>query len=375
MEDSIMSNLIKNIEHENKSLEIAWTNGQSARFPAFWLRDHCPEPESLNADTWQREVDTFSIPLDIDVSEYSLLDSGAVLKVTWSDDGFVSRFPAELLEVAAFGENHKVEPNLWNNESLQNSLKTHNYKSVIETEDGLNDYLSTLEEFGFALVDGMESNMVCTRSFAERIAYIRESIFGGLWDFKADLAHSDTAYSTAGIGPHTDSTYSFDAPGLQMLHCLAFDGQGGLSVFADGFKVADVMRKEDPDLFDVLTRVKVTGRYIEPGVNLQASRPVIILDDDGKYRQISFNNFDRAAFLLEEEEMKLFYKAIRRFNELVNDPKMQVTFQLQEGKAVVFDNWRVLHARTQYSGLRHLAGAYMNREDFESKLRVLRQKN
>jgi hypothetical protein len=31
----------------------------------------------------------------------------------------------------------------------------------------------------------------------------------------------------------------------------------------------------------------------------------------------------------------------------------------------------VLHGRTAYSGHRHLCGAYVNREDFESRLRQL----
>ncbi len=32
---------------------------------------------------------------------------------------------------------------------------------------------------------------------------------------------------TTTLRPHTDGTYSQDAPGLQLLHCLAFDGTGG----------------------------------------------------------------------------------------------------------------------------------------------------
>jgi trimethyllysine dioxygenase len=41
---------------------------------------------------------------------------------------------------------------------------------------------------------------------------------------------------------------------------------------------------------------------------------------------------------------------------------------------VLFDNWRLLHARDAYSGYRRLAGAYLNKEDVESRLRVLRLK-
>ena len=39
---------------------------------------------------------------------------------------------------------------------------------------------------------------------------------------------------------------------------------------------------------------------------------------------------------------------------------------------MLFDNWRVLHGRLSYTGHRHLCGAYVNREDYESRLRTSR---
>ena len=46
--------------------------------------------------------------------------------------------------------------------------------------------------------------------------------------------------------------------------------------------------------------------------------------------------------------------------------------RLLPGSLLLFDNWRLLHAREAYVGYRRLAGAYLNREDVESRLRVLR---
>jgi trimethyllysine dioxygenase len=42
--------------------------------------------------------------------------------------------------------------------------------------------------------------------------------------------------------------------------------------------------------------------------------------------------------------------------------------------AVMLDNWRALHARDAYQGYRRLCGAYLNKEDLESRLRKLRGK-
>ena len=54
---------------------------------------------------------------------------------------------------------------------------------------------------------------------------------------------------------------------------------------------------------------------------------------------------------------------------LANDPRLQWVHVLQPGEAMLFDNWRVLHGRKAYSGTRTLCGAYLNHEDFESRLR------
>ena len=55
----------------------------------------------------------------------------------------------------------------------------------------------------------------------------------------------------------------------------------------------------------------------------------------------------------------------------LNDSANQWTHQLTVGQALVFDNWRMLHGRTAFSGNRKMTGAYTNREDLESRIRLL----
>ena len=49
---------------------------------------------------------------------------------------------------------------------------------------------------------------------------------------------------------------------------------------------------------------------------------------------------------------------------------MQWSEVLRPGDALLFDNWRALHGRRAYTGKRTLCGAYLNHEDFESRLRM-----
>jgi trimethyllysine dioxygenase len=60
------------------------------------------------------------------------------------------------------------------------------------------------------------------------------------------------------------------------------------------------------------------------------------------------------------------------FNALCSDPSLQHRRRLLPGSVLLFDNWRVLHARDAYTGYRRLAGVYLNKEDVESRLRSLR---
>ena len=68
--------------------------------------------------------------------------------------------------------------------------------------------------------------------------------------------------------------------------------------------------------------------------------------------------------------MRSLYAGIRAFDGMANDPAYQWRYTLAPGDMLVFDNWRVLHGRGAFRGKRKMAGAYINREDFESRVRA-----
>jgi len=134
-----------------------------------------------------------------------------------------------------------------------------------------------------------------------------------------------------------------------------------------------LIRQADPMAFEVLSTVKVPAQYLGDGVHLRAEHPVIGLDHNNDFVQIAYNNYDRAPFRLATPRMNAFYRALKLFNQLINDPANEITMRLSPGTALLFDNWRTLHGRRAYQGFRWLCGAYLNKEDFDSKLRVLRK--
>ncbi|MEZ5831784.1 MAG: TauD/TfdA family dioxygenase [Dongiaceae bacterium] len=313
----------------DRHVELSWADGRVGdRFALLWLKDHCPSPQCLHPETKQRQIDSFAIPEDIAACAVTIEENGRVLRIDWTDHGHVSRFDATFL--ASLLPANQVAPRrvLWDAATVEAQVPTVPHDAVMNMADesGLKKWLELVETYGFCVVTGTPATPEATRALLERVTYIRHTIFGGFWDFTANMEHKDTAYTTLAIGPHTDGTYSFDAPGYQMLHCLAFNGTGGENVFVDGFKVAEIMQRDHPEEYRLLTSIDITGQYIDNdrNVHLQASRPLFRLTRTGDLVQVSYNNYDRAPFYLPSDQVAALYRALKLFASYINDPKMQM---------------------------------------------------
>lgn len=355
-------------------LQVRWSDGVESEYPWIWVRDHAHDEATIHPVTQQRQLFTAGLAGDLRGVGASLANGD--VEVVWSDGSQPSRLPVAFLagfrQPAGAGDGVAVEPAPWDGASILDDWPTVEHEAVMTTDAGVAEWLTKVARYGFCMVLGTPPTVGATRALVERVGYVRETIFGGLWDFQADLTKADTAYTNLELRPHTDGTYSHDAPGLQLLHCLAFDGEGGESTMVDGFTIAAELRSTQPAHYDVLSRVSVPGQYIGDGSHLVATRPVFRHDAAGRLVQVSFNNADRAPFLLPPDEMDAFYDALRAFEALANDQRLQWRRVNPPGEAMLFDNWRALHGRLSYTGHRHLCGAYVNREDYESRLRTSR---
>lgn len=371
-----MTATLREAKIRGHDLELSWSDGRPpATLPLMWLRDNCQSPGSQHPETKQRLVDTFGIAPDIRAQAIALEEQGRVLKVEWAQSGHISRFGVDFL--SALRPNPDVLPVThwtWNREEIAPHVPSVPYATFMSEEAVVKEFLEQVAKAGFCFVEGVPGTPEATQGVAARVAYTRQTIFGGYWDFTANLEHKDTAYTTLAIGPHTDGTYSFDAPGYQMFHCLAAECTGGENVLIDGFRIAEILRRRTPEDFQLLTEVAIPGQYIDEGrgIHLMARRPLFRLDDAGELVQVSYNNYDRAPFALAPQRQRAFYRALASFNALCNDVSLQYRRRLLPGSVLLFDNWRVLHARDAYSGYRRLAGVYLNKEDVESRLRSLR---
>lgn len=360
------------IEHKSEpaALTVTWDDGATTTYPWIWLRDHAHDDETFHPITMQRNIHTASIDPGLVGTSVSLANGD--LAIDWSNSER-STLPVEFLAQYRAADTASVslgiEPIRWDAAMIKDTPSAP-YDAIMNTDEGLLDWLTKVAQYGFALATGVPATAAATKELIERVAYVRQSIFGGFWEMEADMSKADTAYTNTELLSHTDATYSNDAP-VQLLHCLFFQGTGGESTIADGFRVAWELKQHQPEHYETLSTVLVPGQYIGDGAHLMAARPVLRHDHLGNLVQVSFNNADRAPFLLPPEEMVAFYDAIRAFDNLANDRRLQWRHRLAPGEAMLFDNWHVMHGRASYSGGRKLCGAYLNHEDFESRIRMI----
>jgi trimethyllysine dioxygenase len=305
------------------------------------------------------------------------VDDDDELVVTWPD-GTIARYSAEQLATLA-------PPNVmysaastarapWRGDQALDQLETLTYDGVT-TDDGLLRSLHGLEQSGVITFTDIPIDNAATRIVLERFGYVRQTIFGDMWEFSSDESagsgFDDTASTPLEITPHTDGTYSNDAPGLLGLHCHIYDATGGENVFVDGLAISERLADESPHHHELLRSVEIPGQYIGDGAHLIAQRPVL-RHQNHRFVQISYNHHDRAPFLLAEPLMTELFDAIAHVDAIANDPTMQFELAMRPGDMVIFDNWRLLHGRRAFTGARHIAGGYLNREDVDSALRLLR---
>ena len=168
--------------------------------------------------------------------------------------------------------------------------------------------------FGFCFVDGTPATPEATESVLQAIGPIRNTHYGGFYDFTSDLSSKDTAYTSESLEPHNDNTYFTEAAGLQALHLLSHtDGSGGESSLVDGFGAAAKLFNQDKAAYRRLAITPVWGHASgNEGISIQPSEPAPVLChsmETSYLRQVRWNNADRAGLTCSHADIEVWYDA------------------------------------------------------------------
>jgi gamma-butyrobetaine dioxygenase len=184
------------------------------------------------------------------------------------------------------------------------------------------------------------------------------------------------AYTSVALPPHTDLPNQELPPGFQFLHCLANEAEGGGSTFVDGLAISTDLRANDIEDFNMLSSVSIPFRFYDENTDIRSRKHVITLNLDGKINEICFNAHIADFLDIDPKLMKSYYRAYSKFMKMTRSNAYLISLRLAAGEMVVFDNRRIMHGRDAFdpeTGFRHLHGCYVDRGEFESRLRVLKR--
>jgi len=88
------------------------------------------------------------------------------------------------------------------------------------------------------------------------------------------------------------------------------------------------------------------------------------------FKNNRFNIYDRSA--LPPSHVNEFYKSYAHFIEILGREEMYWNHCLEPGTVMIYNNWRVLHGRTSFTGKRIFGGCYVSMTEFLSKARTLK---
>ncbi|MEU6488932.1 TauD/TfdA family dioxygenase [Streptomyces sp. NPDC049097] len=351
--------------------------------PAMWLRDNCPCAECRDPRSGQKLFQITALPTGLRVGSASAAVGTAepAVEVVWEPDGHRSVYPSAWLAANRPGRTDHGDlrtehgKELWTAGDIAGRLPAADWTDYLGKPGVRARMLESVLRLGFMLLRAVPQREDQVLEVAETFGYVRETNYGKLFDVRVEPDPNNLAFTSVAITPHTDNPYRDPVPTLQLLHCLVNDADGGDSGLVDGFAAAAMLRREDPEAFEVLTRTPVPFVFRDAGTELRADRPLIGTDSLGRVREVRFNNRSISTLRLPSEALESFYAAYRTFAELLLRPELQLDLRLTPGDCLVFDNTRLLHARTAFAqdGARHLQGCYADLDGLAGTLAVLRR--
>ncbi|KAJ3395907.1 hypothetical protein HDU92_004582 [Lobulomyces angularis] len=334
---------------ENNLITLKFSDNFLANYQYFWLRDHCQCEICYHTVTKQRLLNTFKIPLDITPKTVGVHNDGVT--IIWNNDNHESNYSIDWLRKHSYSP--KLPLVMKQNTSIFDQkliywdsrfkIPSVSYQEVMETDEGVLKWLNNI---------------------------VKEI---------SDLSHEDTAYTNLALSAHTDTTYFTDPIGVQIFHLLRHDGNGGKSLYVDGFHCANILKKKFPMHYETLSTLKINGKI----GNFNAFQNFSIFEHDKNNNdkltmdnlvRIKFNNDDRDITDFNEADTEKFYLALREWMKIVYNENNELWINLKPGTVIAMNNWRVFHGRSSFDGYRRLCGAYLNMDDVRARIVDLEEK-
>ena len=364
--------------NSGKAILLSPKCGAPLRYHSTWLRDNALDVKTRDKKNGQRLITVSDIPVKTYIKSVSLDKKGKEITIDFLPQKKQIKFSANWLKANAY-DKKKNGSKVWINSDLKTWSKSSlkripiiNYKTAKSNRKLLLKWLKSLNRLGFAKITKCEKKTGTVIKIAKLFGYVRETNYGKYFDVKSKINAVNLAYTNLGLQAHTDNPYRNPVPTIQILHCIKNSTKGGDTKVIDGFKAALRLKKENKKYFDLLSKYRPQFEFKEKeNVHLKSRFPMISLSPDGELIGIYFNNRSIGPITdVPYSRMLDYYKAYRKFSNIIDDPKMAIKFKLKPGECFIVDNTRVLHARTAYygQGSRWLQGCYADKDGLLSSI-------
>jgi len=356
--------------------KVFYNNGSSTQeIHPFWLRERANGEKFLDKKTQQRLFDPTSLNIEIGIKKAQIKNQ--ILEIDFND-GVNSKLDINSItkEFSKIDDViNSIEKIKW--DSGLKEIKNFKFKNDLFESKESYEILTTFYKYGFVIIKNVPTENNYLVKFANSIGSVRRTNFGEHFDVKSKPNPNDLAYTSLPLAPHTDNPYRNPVPCIQILHCIINDVSGGYSTLVDGYAVTETLREEDPEFFDILTKVKVRFQFIDKEVVLENWSELITLDENNNFKQVKFSPRLDFVPILEKKKLDLYYKARKKISDLYNSEKFRIEFKLEQSDLLMMDNHRLLHGRTEFNpneGNRFLQGCYIDFDSTEGKLRHIKRK-
>jgi gamma-butyrobetaine dioxygenase len=359
-------------------VEVRWDDGSASALPGVWLREFSPDFGTIHPVTREQVIMLIDLPDDLRAAAVEVLPDGR-LAVTWHPEGLVSHYHPGWLwrhrpEAPAGSDlprRHQWQPGRARHTPL---VRVEGGAIRAGDEAALGAWLTAIHVDGLSIVEHLPPDPDMVPEIPHRIGCLLNSNFGEIWEVESRPNADSNAYTSVALAAHNDLCTREYVPGLQFLFCLHNSCSGGDSIFVDGYAVAEQLRAESPADFEVLATVAVTFGTRNRDSDHRFHARVLELNAAGDLVTVRYTWWLRNPMSGDSATIKAFYAAFKRFQRLANDPGNQLQLRLRAGDMACFDNRRMLHGRTAFdpsTGRRWLRGCYSEREELESRLRML----
>lgn len=369
---------IREVESNSRSLTISWQDNQRSEYHYIWLRHNCFCSQCGNSADGIRSITVLDIDPDISPRSVSL-DSDDNLLIAWPD-GHESLYGSVWLRRYSYSQWQRQQrlsftPKLWKADITDN-FPSHDYAAIQADPEEHLRMLETLRDYGIVKLDNAGSNPEETERLAALLGPIHETtVYGRIFEVQVEAVSKLGSKTAIHQDPHFDDAFYYNHPGIVVFHCLQnIEDEGGESTYCDGFAIAEALRKEAPQAFDLLSTVPLQHNRRHPDeIDLRVHAPLIRLDWNGNISGVRY--FDRAMAPLDlpGELIEPMYAAVREYHRRMVSEEFKAEIKIPAGSCVFIDNSRSMHGRNAFTATtpRRIRTCHVPRDEFHGRLRDL----